>query len=353
MKKITLLLSSFLLLLAACSPQATATAQPTAEPRTLTVMTHDSFSVSEEVVKTFEEANNAKIVFLQSGDAGAVLNKAVLTKDAPLADLLFGVDNTFLSRALEADIFEPYASPALQDIPSEFKLDASNRALPVDYGDVCINYDKAYFEENDLAVPQSLEDLTKAGYKGLLVVENPATSSTGLAFLLATIAHYGDSFIYYWESLQQNGVVVVDGWETAYYTNFSGSSGRGPQPLVVSYGTSPAAEVIFAEKPLDDAPTASILGPDTCFRQIEFIGILKGTQQRALAEKFVDFMLGKQFQEDVPLQMFVYPVNPNATLPDEFVKYGQAPEQTAALAPELIAEKRDEWIQAWTDVVLK
>lgn len=352
MKKLTLLLAAFFFLLAACSPKATATPQST-EPQTLTVMTHDSFAVSEEVVNSFEKANNAKVSFLQSGDAGAVLNKAVLTKDAPLADVLYGVDNTFLSRALEADIFEPYQSSALNEIPDEFKLDGSNRALPVDYGDVCINYDKAYFTKNHLAVPQSLDDLTKPDYKGLLVTENPATSSTGLAFMLATIAHYGDSFTNYWKELKDNGVVVVDGWETAYYTNFSGSSGKGPQPMVVSYGSSPAAEVIFAEKPLNDAPTASILGPDTCFRQIEFVGILKGTKHRALAEKFVDFMLSKQFQEDVPLQMFVYPVNPAAALPDEFTKYSQAPKQTATLAPDVIAEKRDAWIQAWTDVVMK
>jgi thiamine transport system substrate-binding protein len=352
MKKLTLLLITFLLLVSACTPEATATPQ-SIEPQTLTVMTHDSFAVSEEVVKSFEDANNAKVTFLQSGDAGAVLNKAILTKDAPLADVLFGVDNTFLSRALEADIFEPYQSSVLSGIPNEFKLDDSNRALPVDYGDVCINYDKAYFTENNLAVPQSLEDLTKPEYKGLLVMENPATSSTGLAFLLATIAHYGDSFTDYWQALKDNGVVVVDGWETAYYTNFSASSGKGPQPMVVSYGSSPAAEVIFAEKPLDDAPTASILGPDTCFRQIEFVGILKGTRHRALAEKFVDFMLGEQFQDDVPLQMFVYPVNPTAALPDEFTKYAQAPKQTADLAPDVIAEKRDAWIQAWTEVVLK
>jgi thiamine transport system substrate-binding protein len=341
-----------LMLLAACSPAATTTPQST-EPQTLTVMTHDSFSVSEGVVKSFEEANNAKLVFLKSGDAGAALNKAILTKDAPLADVLFGVDNTFLSRALEGDIFEAYESPTLSDIPDTFKLDESNRALPVDYGDVCINYDKAYFADNNLAVPQSLEDLTRPEYQGLLVVENPATSSTGLAFLLATTAHFGDSFTEYWQALKENGVVVVDGWETAYYTNFSASSGKGPQPMVVSYATSPAAEVVFAEKPMDDAPSASILGPDTCFRQIEFVGILKGTKNRALAEKFVDFMLSQQFQEDVPLQMFVYPVHPNAALPDPFIKYAQAPEQPAVLAPDVIAEKRDAWIQAWTDVLMK
>ena len=341
-----------LLILAGYSPQATRSSQST-DPQTITIMTHDSFTVSEEVVKAFEDSNNAKIVFLQSGDAGAVLNKAILTKDAPLADLLFGVDNTFLSRALDADILEVYESPALQDVPNEFKLDSSNRALPVDYGDVCINYDKAYFADKNLPVPQSLDDLTKPEYRSLLVVENPATSSTGLAFLLATVAHYGDSFTNYWSALKDNGVIIVDGWETAYYTNFSASSGKGPQPMVVSYGTSPAAEVVFAEKPLDDAPTASILGPDTCFRQIEFVGILKGTQNRALAEKFVDFMLSKQFQEDMPLQMFVYPVNLNAALPDEFVKYAQAPKQTAVLSPEEIAANRDQWIQAWTDIVMK
>jgi thiamine transport system substrate-binding protein len=350
MKRILLLT---LLVLAACTPAGTATATQPSGTETLTVMTHDSFSVREDVLKLFEDANNAKVVLLQSGDAGAALNKAILTKDAPLADVLYGTDNTFLSRALQADIFDAYQSPALTGIPDAFKLDGSNRALPVDYGDVCINYDKAYFADKNLPVPQSLEDLANPEYKGLLVVENPATSSTGLAFLLATVAHFGDSFPQYWQSLKDNGAVVVDGWETAYYTNFSASSGQGPQPMVVSYGTSPAAEVIYAEKKPEDAPTASILGPDTCFRQIEFVGILKGTKHRALAEKFVDFMLGKQFQEDVPLQMFVYPVNPDAALPEEFTKYAQAPEQTATLAPDVIAEKRDAWIEAWTNVMMK
>lgn len=351
MKKLTLLVTSFLFLLSACTSPSTSTQSVT--PQTLTVMTHDSFGASEEVIKAFEAANNAKVVFVKSGDAGSTLNKAILSKNAPLADVLYGVDNTFLSRALEAEIFESYESPLLKQIPAEFKLDTSNQVLPVDYGDVCINYDKAYFADKNLAVPQSLEDLSKPEYKSLLVVENPATSSTGLAFLLATVAHYGDSFTDYWQTLKDNGVAVVDSWDTAYYTNFSGSSGHGPQPMVVSYGSSPAAEVVYAEKKLEDAPTASILGPDTCFRQIEFVGILKGTKQRALAEKFVDFMLDKQFQEDMPLQMFVYPVNPAASLPDAFTKYAQAPKQAATLSPAEIAANRDQWIQAWTDVVMK
>ena len=343
MKRIFFLTLLTTLLLAAHGSKATPT---------LTVMTHDSFAVSEEVIAAFEQANNVRVVFLASGDTGAALSKAILSKDAPLADVFYGVDNTFLSRALEADIFEPYQSPLLADIPDAFELDPEHRALPVDYGDVCINYDKAYFAENNLPIPQSLEDLIKPEYNGLLVVENPATSSPGLAFLLATVAHFGDpGYLDYWRQLRDNGLVVVDDWEMAYFTNFSGSSGRGPQPMVVSYGSSPPAEVIFAETPLTDAPTASIVGPDTCFRQIEFVGILKGSANRALAEKFVDFVLGVQFQEDMPLQMFVFPVNPQARLPEAFVKYAQVPEQPATLDPDVIAANREAWIEAWTRVM--
>lgn len=333
------------LLLVACAPKG---------PATLTVMSHDSFAISESVVAAFEQVNNVEVVFLASGDTGEALNKAILTKNAPLADVFYGVDNTFLSRALEAGIFEAYESPRLADIPAEFVLDPQYRALPVDYGDVCINYDIAWFAERDLPVPQSLEDLTAPEYNGLLVVENPATSSPGLAFLLATVARFGpDGYLDYWAALRDNGLVVVGGWETAYYTNFSASSGRGPQPMVVSYASSPAAEVIFADPPVAAAPTASILGPGTCFRQIEFVGILSGTPNRPLAEKFVDFMLDVPFQEDLPLQMFVYPVNRNAALPPEFVQWAQVAPQPAVLDFDFIAAGRDGWIAAWTETVLR
>ncbi|MRR33017.1 thiamine ABC transporter substrate-binding protein, partial [bacterium] len=312
------------------SREPTASSEPTAgsEPVELRIMTHDSFMVSEALITQFEQENNAKLSFLPSGDTGAALNKAILSRNAPLADVFYGVDNTFLSRALDEKLFEPYASPLLASIPAEFKLDAENRALPVDYGDVCLNYDKAYFAGKNLALPQSLADLTDPAFKGLLVVENPATSSPGLAFLLASIAQFGpDGYLDYWQQLKDNGVVVVNDWNTAYYTNFSGSSGKGPQPLVVSYASSPPAEVIFADTPPKDAPTASIVAPGTCFRQVEFVGILAGTPQRALAQEFVDFMFSKPFQEDMPLQMFVFPVQPDAQLPEAFVKYAQTAQQ--------------------------
>ncbi len=363
-RRLSFLFVLMTLALAACAPGA---AQPTTAPGAtaaatpqsgnrpvLTVMTHDSFAVSESLIRQFEADNNVTLSFFKAGDAGAALNRAILTKASPLADVFYGVDNTFLSRALDAGIYEPYDSPLLSKIPQKYQLVPNHDALPVDYGDVCINYDKAYFPAHNLPVPQTLEDLLKPEYKGLLVMENPATSSPGLSFMLATIVHFGqDGWLKYWTQLRQNGVVVVNNWETAYYTNFSGSTGQGPQPLVVSYGSSPAAEVYYATTPPAEAPTASIVGPDACFRQIEFVGILKGTSHRALAEKFIDFMLSVPFQEDMPLQMFVFPVNPDAKLPEVFQKYVQIPQQPATMDIQTIAKNRDQWIQDWTTTVLQ
>ena len=303
MKKVLLALV-VMFLLAACGGQEPASggenvetavtdeeAVKEAAPKILTLMSHDSFAVSEEVLVAFEEENNVQIVLLPSGDTGAALNQAILAKENPLADVFFGVDNTFLGRALEADIFEAYESPVLADVDAALKLDDSSYLLPVDYGDVCINYDKAWFAENGLAAPMSLRDLVDPLYQGLLVVENPATSSPGLAFMLATVSEFGTdgdyTYLDFWADLRENDVLVTNGWEDAYYGQFSVAS-DGERPLVVSYASSPAAEFIYADPPVAESPSASLVQPGMCFRQIEFIGILQGTEQRELPEKFVD-----------------------------------------------------------------
>ncbi len=353
-RSLLLLYLLLFLFVASCAP-VTPAFTPTPEgTRILTIMTHDSFAVSEEVAAEFEAKHGVELRFLESGDAGEALNKAILAKGNPLGDVLYGVDNTFSSRALEEGIFEPYSSPLLEVIPDEFKLDPADGALPVDYGDVCVNYDKAYFREQSLPPPATLEDLAQPVYRDLLVVENPATSSPGLAFLLATVGHFGkEGYLDYWQALKDNGVKVVNDWETAYNAEFSGSAGKGPRPLVVSYGSSPPFEVLFAEAPLEEAPTGVVTGPGACFRQIEFVGILKGTPNRDLAEKWVDFMLSTRFQEDLPLQMFVFPVNPQAQLDEAFQKYLARPEQPAFVSPADIAANREEWIRDWTEVVLR
>lgn len=356
-KSLQFLIPTLLLMaLAACAPAtpeglSTLTAMPEG-PRALTVMTHDSFAVSEDVVAAFEAEHNVDVVFLKLGDAGEATNKAVLSTDAPLADVFYGVDNTFLSRALDGGVFEAYQSSLLAEIPDEFELDTEHRALPVDYGDVCLNYDIAYFKENNLTPPASLEDLLKPEYASLLVVENPATSSPGLAFLFATIGHFGEEgYLTYWQGLVANDVKVVNDWETAFYTEFSRWGGE--RPIVVSYASSPPVDLIFAEGPMDAPVTAAVVTDGTCFRQIEFVGILKGTKNRDLAEAWVDFMLSKKFQEDLPLQMFVFPVNPDAQLQPEFVNFLVEPQETAFVSPEDIATHREEWVEAWTETVLR
>ena len=354
MRKTILLLILSTALITACSRLVASPTTTETGPRTLTIMTHDSFAVSESLITDFETRNGVKLQFLKAGDTGTALNKAILSKSSPLADVFYGVDNTFLSRALDEEIFIPYSSPALESIPDHFKLDPQARAIPVDYGDVCLNYDKEYFNERSLTPPNTLEDLLKPEYKGLLVVQNPATSSPGLAFLFATIGHFGpQAYLDYWQGLVQNDVLVVNDWETAYYSDFSGSSGAGPRPIVVSYNSSPAFEVIYAETALEKPPTAAVINDETCFRQIEFVGILQGSQNIDLAQTWIDYMLSVSFQEDMPLQMFVFPVNSQAKLDEAFTSFLQVPKQTATLDPEAIAANREKWINAWTETVLR
>lgn len=355
-----LLIGAILTLLTACVSAPAPASQPATalpkEPQTLNVLTHDSFAVSEELVKKFEADHQVKINFIKGGDTGSALNRLILesVSGSVQADVFYGIDNTFLSRALNQSLFEPYKALALAEIPAEFHLDPTNQVVPVDYGDVCINYDKQYFSEKSLPLPESLNQLQDPAYQNLLVVENPETSSPGLAFMLTTIAAFGENgWLDWWGAMKENGVAIATDWETAYYTNFSGSSGHGPQPMVVSYASSPAAELIYSDPKLDESPTASIVADDTCWRQIEFAGILKGTQNRELAEKFIDFLLSKDFQEDMPLQMFVFPVLKGAAVPEDFTKASQIPAKPASLDPALIAENRDKWVQEWTLLMLK
>lgn len=319
----------------------------------LTLMTHDSFAVSEGVIKAFEQENGAELKILKSGDAGAALTQAILSKSNPMADVFFGVDNTFMGRALSAGIFEPYAAPMLDRIPEQLKLDSLHRLLPIDYGDVCLNYDTRWFERKGLSPPQRLEDLLQPEYKGLTVVQHPATSSPGLAFLFATIGRFGESgYLDFWKKLRANDVSVTTGWSDAYYGQFSRAKG-GTRPIVVSYASSPAAEVYYSETKPAVAPTAAVIGPESAFRQIEFAGILHGTRHRRLARRFIDYMLGVKFQTDIPLHMWVFPANPDAPLPEVFLKFSKQAEAPVVLLSQRIESHREAWLEAWTEAVLR
>ena len=327
---------------------------PKPRPKPVVLVAHDSFVLPDDLKRSFQRRTGRRLRILQTGDAGETLTKALLTAGNPQGDVLFGIDSNLLSRALAGDLLVPYRSPRLARVQKRFVLDPQHRALPVDHGEVCVNYDRAFFEASDVAPPGSLDDLAERDYDGLLVVENPATSTPGLAFLLATIAKYGeDGWQDYWRRLRENDVLVVDGWEEAYNVRFSGSSagGNGDRPLVVSYASSPPAEVIFRTPRPRQAPTGVI--EDSCFRQIEFAGILRGTENEEGARELIDFLLSPRFQEEVPLSMFVFPVISGARLPPEFRRFAVVPEDPLELPPKRIEANRDRWVKEWTSLVLR
>lgn len=324
---------------------ATTTTEPSIEGTTVTLITHDSFNLSDATLEEFTAQTGVTVELLEVGDAGTLVAEAILTKAAPLGDVLFGIDNTFLQRGLDAGIFKRYESPALAGVPEDLQIDPRHRVTPVDYGDVCVNYwkDAVPWE------PVTLDELTFPEFADQLVVQHPETSSPGLAFLLATIAAFGDGWELYWEDLRANGVTVTAGWEDAYYGEFI--SGGGERSMVVSYASSPPAEVIYADPPTDEAPTGVIT--ESCYRQIEFAGILAGTDNEAGARALIDFMLSETWQNDVPLNMFVYPVIESATLPPEFVEHTAVPPHPLMLDPAEIEANRDAWTERWVEIVLR
>ena len=320
----------------------------------VTLVAYDSFpergTSLNEALDAFTEETGIEVELLIAGDAGTMLSKAVLTAGNPEGDVMWGIDNTFLSRAIAEDVFEPYAVDDVAIDDRFTDLVPNDEATPVDYGDVCVNFDIAWFADAGLEVPSSLDDLADPAYADLLVVENPATSSPGLAFLLATIDEYGlDGWQEYWQALTDNGVAVADGWTEAYYGQFTWAGG-GDRPMVVSYGSSPPAEVIFADPPRDDSPTGVI--ESTCFRQVEFAGVLRGTPHPEAARLLVDHLVGEQFQSELALNLFVYPTNESVELPPEFVEHAVVPADPRSVEPAEIDERRETWIDEWTAIVL-
>jgi thiamine transport system substrate-binding protein len=324
---------------------------PPEEPVIVTLLTHDSFDVSNDVVRAFERESGIGLRIVPAGDAGQLVNRAILTAGNPEGDVLFGIDDNLLPGAVDASVFEPYESPELSRVDDAFELDPTHSVTPIDRGDVCLNVDRAWFSDRDLAPPADISDLTDPAYRGLTVVENPATSTPGLAFLLATVARFGEpAWQTFWSDLRGNDVLVVDGWEQAYFGEFSGAGGgEGERPIVVSYATSPVAEVVLAEGSVDEAPTAVVT--ESCYRQVEFAGVLAGTEHPEEARAVIDFLLSKPFQEDVPLRMYVFPVTDDAELPEEFQRWAEEPASPLALPPEQVASEREGWVRTWTDVM--
>ena len=322
------------------------------DPGTITIVAHDSFTPSEGIFDAFTDRTGLRVEVVRAGDAGQVVTAAGLTPGNPVGDVLWGVDTTLLSRAIDDGIFEPYESPNLAAMSPDVVATVPGReATPVDTGEVCINYDVEWFASRGAEPPATFEDLADPRMRDLLVVPSPLTSSPGLAFLLGTIAEFGDGWEPYWQQLRDNGVLVVDGWTEAYTVEFSGSSGAGTRPIVVSYATSPPAEVLFADPPVDEAPTA--VATATCTRQVEYAGVLRGTDQPDGARLLIDYLTGPEFQADLPLTQFVHPVRRDVALPDVFVRWAARPADPILLDADAVSANRSAWLERWTDLVLR
>jgi thiamine transport system substrate-binding protein len=303
------------LLLSGCAPAS--------QNQVVTLVAHDSFAISDQSIAEFENQTGFELEIIRAGDAGSVTNRLVLTKNAPIAAVVFGIDNTFRGVAEDNRLIEGSLSE-------------------VSYSDVCFNYDRIWFEQNQIEPPSSWKDLVLPQYKDLTVVSNPLTSSPGLAFLATTVAAYGEQgFEEFWKKLKENGVKVAAGWEEAYFTEFSGSSGQGNYPVVLSYSSSPAAEIRDDGKP----QTVSLL--EECFRQVEYMGILAGAKNPSGAKALMEFLLSEPFQSTMPGLMYVYPVNPDAIVPEEWSKYG--PLANSTIGEDLdIALNGSNWKDKWS-----
>jgi len=322
------------------------------DPGTITIVAHDSFTPSEGIFDAFTDRTGLRVEVVRAGDAGQVVTAAGLTPGNPVGDVLWGADTTLLSRAIDDGIFEPYESPNLAAMPPDVVATVPGReATPVDTGEVCINYDIGWFASRGTEPPATFEDLADPRMRDLLVVPSPLTSSPGLAFLLGTIAEFGDGWEAYWQRLRVNGLLVVVGWSEAYTVEFSGSSGAGPRPIVVGYATSPPAEVLFAGSPVVEARTA--VATASCTQQVEYAGVLRGTDQPDGSRLLIDFLTGPEFQADLPLTQFVHPVRHDVALPDAFVRWAARPADPIRLDPATVSANRGAWLERWTDLVLR
>lgn len=313
------------------------------------LVTHESFSLPKKLVRAFERETGHDLEVRAAGDAGTLTTKLVLTAGNPTGDVAFGVDNTFASRALDEGVFAT-ADVTVPAGADEYALDgeAADRLFPVDNGNVCVNVDEAWFAERDLEPPTSLEDLTDPAYEGLFVTSSALSSSPGLAFLMATVAEYGDAWPDYWERLLDNDTLVVDGWTDAYFGEFTQGSEKGTRPVVLSYDSSPAFTV---PKGADESTTSALL--DTCFRQVEYAGVLEGADNPEGGRALVEFLLSDEVQAALPESMYVFPVADGVDLPADWARYAEQPESPYTLEPSEIAANRDAWLEEWRDLVTR
>jgi thiamine transport system substrate-binding protein len=294
------------------------------EPTSVRLAAHDSFAISDELIAQFEAETGLTLEIVRMGDTGSLTNQLTLTRSNPVADAVFGIDNTFAGLAIENDLID-------------------GELVAISYSDVCFNYDLDWFAGSELTPPASWRDLGDPRYAPLTVVTNPRLSSPGLAFLATTHAGFETEaeVLGYWQQLRDNGVKVAGSWEDAYFTDFTRYG--GDRPIVLSYASSPSAEVNA-----DGSPGSAAL-LDECFRQTEFAGVLVNADAPNGAQQLIDFLLSPAFQSAVPELMYVYPAVEGIELPEAWAQFAIPARSTIGENLDINAN-RERWLVEWTQL---
>lgn len=305
----------------------------------LVVYTYDSFAstIAVKTIPIFEKMYDVKVKVLSFGDAGSVLSRIILEKESPRADVIVGLDQALLKKAVDAGVLEKYQSPKLSNIVLESLKDPSDFGTPYDYGAIAIVYNTESIDKP----PTSFEELLNARWKRSLVVEDPRTSSTGLAFLLWTIGVYGEeNFLNYWSRLKDSILTVTPGWDEAFNLLELGEA-----DMMVSYATDGA----YSYHEYGVLKYMPIAMQEGAFVQVEYASIVKGAANRDLAEKFIDFLLSEGFQREVPLNQWMYPVV-EVEMPEAF-EYALKIDKTVSIDYEIVSEKLDSWLDSWAELM--
>jgi len=308
----------------------------------LVVYTYDSmvseYGLGPKIIPKFEEQCNCKIKMVSKGDAGQVLTTLVLEKENPKADVVIGLDNSLIQKAIEKKVLEEFTPKNIGIVPKDIGFYKKGFLTPFDYGFIAFVFDSKKIE----AELNEFDSLLDSRLEKKIVIQNPRTSSPGLALLFWSIEVYGDpGYKEFWKEFKPNILVVTDGWDES-----AGLFRAGEAPMYLSYATSPAYYAEFED--INHFLAAEF--EEGHYIQVEGIGIVKGTKNRKLAEQFIEFMLTEEAQKEIPFTQFMFPVNKNIELPKAF-EYAVMPDKKLELDPELIEEKQEEWISEWEKII--
>lgn len=302
----------------------------------LVVYTYDSLLPLVKIaLPIFEEKYGVTVEVRSYGDAGAVLSKVIAEGAKSDVDIVIGIDNILAKRALTEDIFLPYKSENADKISDEsLVFDKSWRLTPYDFGSLAIVYDP---EELGTLEMDGLINLTDKKFKKNLIIQDPRTSSTGLAFLVWTYTAHKDDFDEFWRKLKPSILTVTMGWDDAFEKFEAGEA-----PMMVSYATDGA----YSYEYYGETKYKAIIPGNVGYGQIEGAGIVKWTDEETLAKKFIDFILSPEFQSNIPLNQWMFPVV-EVQLPKSF-EYAIEPGSLLTIDPDLDV---DHLIERWVNLL--